>query len=221
MKLMARRSSSGLTVEMCPFIDSRLWQREGRLRAGECFTYSWTYGGEPAGGISVRIENNEAVLRFQVCPGQGVEAALQEQHVPIAWTACHFGGSRPWFLCSAMVDGKYCGRRVAKLYLGGSPVFACRQCHDLIFVSQLEPVGLRGIEKARKIRMKLGGGPDMFAQFPPRPKNMHSSTYDRLHRIHEATLARLQIRVDSTVRHLDILDGDPPEWAQSENARPR
>jgi hypothetical protein len=219
---MTRRGSGGLTCEMCPFIDARLWRREGLLRDGERFPYSWTCGGEPAGSIQVRIENNEAVLCFRFCPREGAEWQSVEQRVPIAWTRCHFGGSRPWFLCSAYVDGKYCRRRAAKLYLGGSPVFACRQCHDLVFASQLEPVRFRGIEKARKIRMKLGGGPDIFAKFPRRPKNMHLSSYARLRQVYETTLARLQIRVDSTVRRLEgILGDDPPEWAQSDNARPR
>jgi hypothetical protein len=31
-------------------------QREGRLRASQYFSYSWEYGGEPFGSLSVRKE---------------------------------------------------------------------------------------------------------------------------------------------------------------------
>jgi nicotinate dehydrogenase subunit B len=35
-------------------LDARRWHREGRLHAGRYFSWSWTYGGEPSGNISVR-----------------------------------------------------------------------------------------------------------------------------------------------------------------------
>jgi hypothetical protein len=37
--------------------------------------------------------------------------------VPLSWTPCNFGGSRPWFVCPGVLEGVSCGRRVAKLYL--------------------------------------------------------------------------------------------------------
>ena len=59
-----------------------------------------------------------------------------EQRVPITWTECHFGGGRrPWFTCSTHVNGRYCGRRVAMLYLAGE-FFACRKCYGLAYASQ-------------------------------------------------------------------------------------
>ena len=45
-----------------------------------------------------------------------------EQRTSITWTNCHFGGRRPWFTCSAHTNGRYCGRRVAVLYLAGQLV---------------------------------------------------------------------------------------------------
>jgi hypothetical protein len=87
--------------------------------------------------------------------------------------AVPFGGGRPWFRCTATADGRYCGRRVAKLYLGGSAVFACRQCYGLAYASQLESLRHRGIGKARKIRMRLGGGANILDSFPAKPQRMH------------------------------------------------
>jgi hypothetical protein len=86
-----------------------------------------------------------------------------------------------WFRCDVCCYGRHCGRRVALLYSCGG-LFACRHCHDLDYESQHEPVRYRGIARARKIRMRLGGGPNITAPFPDRPKGMHWQRYDRLRR---------------------------------------
>ena len=38
----------------------------------------------------------------------------------------------------------------------------------------------RGIGRARKIRVQLGGTANLFADFPEKPKGMHWRTYMRL-----------------------------------------
>jgi hypothetical protein len=68
-----------------------------------------------------------------------------EQHIGLESTPCHFGGQRRWFLCRAFRNGRYCGRRVAKLYLGGGRYFACRHCYYLAYGSQHEALPQRGI----------------------------------------------------------------------------
>jgi ribosomal protein L37E len=100
-----------------------------------------------------------------------------------AWTPCRFGGERPWFACSAESNGVDCGRRVTKLYSVGG-LFACRHCHRLAYESQQESTRHRGLGKARKIRMQLGGSANMFKEFPDKPKHMHWRTYNRLRRAH-------------------------------------
>jgi hypothetical protein len=116
-----------------------------------------------------------------------------EQHVPVVWTPCHLGGGRSWFRCTATADGRYCGRRVAKLYLGDSGVFACRQCYGLAYASQLESLQHRGIGKARKIRMRLGGDANILDSFPAKPKRMHWRTYNKLRHLHDLAGARCGI----------------------------
>ena len=73
-----------------------------------------------------------------------------EQRVPILWTACHFGGRRPWYRCAVYSNGQYRGRRVAVLY-GAGDLFACRHCYGRnrplnrpgdARLSGTEPVGL-------------------------------------------------------------------------------
>jgi hypothetical protein len=102
-----------------------------------------------------------------------------EQRVPITWTACHFGGQRPWFVCSAYRNGEYCGRRAAVLYAGGK-LFACRRCYGLVYASQQETPTYRGVGRAQKIRLKLCGSPNLLEPFPDKPKGMHWRTYARL-----------------------------------------
>ena len=50
------------------------------------------------------------------------------------------GGLRRWFACPD------CGRRCAVVYLRGG-ILACRQCHGLIYASQLESHGSRKLHK--------------------------------------------------------------------------
>jgi hypothetical protein len=102
-----------------------------------------------------------------------------EQRVPITWTACHLGGRRAWFRCPVYSNGRYCGRRVALLY-GAGELFACRRCYGLAYACQQETPMYRGVNRAQKIRMRLGGSPNLCEPFPEKPKRMHWRTYMRL-----------------------------------------
>jgi hypothetical protein len=167
------------TCESCNSIDVRRWHREGRLRAGQNFLCSWTCGEETSGSIRVRTEWDAVVLSYRSRSWDATESKSIEQRVPITWTDCHLGGRRPWFTCAVCSDGRYCGCRVAVLY-GAGELFACRRCYDLAYASQQESSGDRGIGRARKIRMKLGGGESLADPFPEKPRGMHWRTYHRL-----------------------------------------
>ena len=182
---MARPYGGRLTCENCKSIDVRRWHREGRLSTGQYFSCSWSFGGEPSGSIAVRTWSNAVILMYRVRSYEDAQWKSIEQRVPITWTECHLGGRRPWFVCSVNSGGRYCGRRVAVLY-GAGELFACRRCYGLAYASQREALRLRGLGKARKIRMRLGGSPNMGEAFPDKPKGMHWRTYDRLRRLHDA-----------------------------------
>jgi hypothetical protein len=167
------------TCESCPSIDVRLWHREGRLDPGQRFSWSWTRGGEPAGTIAVQVEGAAVVLSYRSYSSASNEWKSIQQRVPISLTACHLGGVRPWFVCSVYCNGRYCRRRVAILY-GAGELFACRRCQGLSYASQQQTALHRGLERARKIRMRLGGSADLVEPFPKRPKGMHRRTFLRL-----------------------------------------
>lgn len=151
-------------------LDIRLLSREGALAAGcEC-SVRWN-GGEGA----------LAQLRIHACEGQlhfRYGADLQNGGwsevvvcVGLTWTRCNYGGRRPWFLCPR--GG--CGRRVAILY-GGSD-FVCRTCRRLTYETQRVPPASRSLERAQRLRVRLGGSVDMTQPFPARPRGMHFLTY--------------------------------------------
>jgi hypothetical protein len=169
---MARPAYGGRpTCEGRKSIDVRSWHREGRLHAGQYFSLSWTRGGQPSGSIRVVTVADAVILMFRAERHGHTEEKSVAQRVSITWTACHLGGRRLWFICSAFSGGHYCGRRVALLY-GAGELFACRRCCGLAYQSQQESLRHRGLGKAQKIRMRLGGSPSMFDCFPDKPKGM-------------------------------------------------
>jgi hypothetical protein len=190
------------TCESCKSIDVRRWHREGRLRAGQSFSWSWTRGGTPSGSISVQTETEAVLFMFRQQSWGDTEWQSVQQRVPITWTACHFGGCRPWFRCTGYTGGRYCGRRVALLYLAGK-LFACRRCYGLAYTSQQESLWCRGLGKAQKIRMQLGGSPSMLEVFPDRPKGMHWKTYERLRRAHDLAQQKAMFGLTQFVDRLE------------------
>ena len=152
------------TCEGCHSLDVRQLHRKDLLRPGLWFDWSWTRNNEPAGNIGILTEHDAIVLIYRSRPYGSTEWKDIRQRVPITWTECHLGGRRPWFRCTVYAHGRYCGRRVAKIYHAGD-VFACRHCRGLAYASQQEPVRERGITTARKIQMRLGGGESVTGAF--------------------------------------------------------
>src|SRR6516165_8145128 len=112
------------TTEGCMSIDIRSWHREGRLRAGQCFLHTLTWNWRPTEGMAVLAKTDAVYLMFRSRSWPTEYGPTITQRIPIAWTPCTLGGSRPWFRCEAYSNGRYCGRRVALLYsaAGSSPV---------------------------------------------------------------------------------------------------
>jgi hypothetical protein len=81
---MARPAYGGRpTCEGCKSIDVRRWHREGRLRAGQTSSLSWTRGGEPSGGIYVLAVADAVILMFHSQRRGHTEGKPVLQRVPI------------------------------------------------------------------------------------------------------------------------------------------
>ncbi|MGS4916308.1 hypothetical protein [Mameliella alba] len=101
---------------------------------------------------------------------------FEGERLVTAWTCTAFGGRRQWWLCPS------CDRRCAIIYRRGTgPLWGCRLCMGGRYASEHKSVQDRRIQKATKIRKKVGqtsGG--LTAPFPIKPKGMHWRTYDQL-----------------------------------------
>jgi hypothetical protein len=177
-------------------VDVRYLHREGLLNPGGWFSLRWSRAGRETGSIRGAVIGNEkakgVILTYRHRSGPSAEWEDVREPVSLAWTACNFGGERPWFIC----PGAGCGRRVAILY-GPGRYFLCRHCYDLVYESQRENGMYRALHKAhlhkaQSIRERLGGSASMMKLFPQKPKGMHWRTYERLWwKHHEAEMEQL------------------------------
>ena len=185
------RFDKKITTDETYGVDVRRLHRDGLLSSGGSFSSRWSRAGRETGSIGGSVEGAQrperAILRYRHRSGPDGEWQDVRQVVPLAWTACNFGGERPWFQCPRAG----CGRRVAVLY-APRRYFLCRHCYDLSYKSQRDNAMYWALHKAQGIRERLGGSANMMEPFPERPKGMHWRTYERLWwEHHEAEMAQL------------------------------
>ena len=167
-----------LNVEACRSLDVNRLHRDGCLRPGWSGSVSWHEDEERVAWIGMRSEVDRLVLNYRF-RRNGEEWQDVNEPISLVRIPCRYGGSRPYFICPGVVNGRYCGRRVVKLY-GPGRYFFCRHCYRLAYASQSEDAMDRARRRAAKIRIRLGGRGDMPEFIPPRPKGMWHSTYERL-----------------------------------------
>jgi hypothetical protein len=171
------RSGTKHTVEGHKGLDVNELNRMGCLRPGRVFSVSWLRRDELSGSIGLRTEEGRVILVYRVQISGGAWEDVEEP-VQLTWTPCNYGGRRPWFICPGVVAGRYCGRRVGKLYAGGK-YFLCRHCYDLTYQTRREDRAGRFMLKAHNIQRRLGGEGGYAYGFPKKPKGMHWKTYQR------------------------------------------
>ena len=160
-------------------LDVYYLHKQGLLESGRTSTMSWSRNGEKLASIDIRAEAGRIILQYHTRPQGGGEWEAKKYPVALEWTACHFGGQRPWFLCPC------CDRRVAVLY-GGS-IYACRHCHDLAYSCQREQTHDRLLSRVQKVRDRLG----WEKKHGSKPKGIHWRTFERLIREHDRCDAAL------------------------------
>ena len=166
------------TTENQLFINIYLLRKKGCLRPGLTGSLTWSRGDSRIGYISYTAEEDRMILNYTY-KSQGCDFEYIEQTVDFEQTVCNYGGQRTWFLCSN------CQARVAVIYCS-SKYFLCRRCQNLAYRCQQQTKANRLIEKARKIRNRLGGDNNLVAPFPKKPKNLHWKTFLRLCRQSES-----------------------------------
>lgn len=122
--------------------DFKKWNRLNGFDSGMItWTSSWS---EKKNSVSytIRIGNDtqdsSLELTYTVTDAWTDEQFDIKQQYPIISLPCHYGGQRYFFKCSLRKNGIYCGRTVAKLYLGASGrYFGCRHCYDLTYASRI------------------------------------------------------------------------------------
>jgi hypothetical protein len=185
------RFDKKITTGECHSVDVRYLHREGLLTPGRWFSLQWSRAERETGSICGVMDSSsppESITLLN-CHRSGPDGEWQDvqEPVPLDWTACSFGGERPWFVCPEVG----CGRRVALLY-GPGRYFLCRHCYDLAYQSQQDKAMYRALHKAQFIRERIGGSANMMKPFPQKPKGMHWSTYERLFwEHHEAAMEQL------------------------------
>lgn len=171
-----RRSRRDL-VEHALVLDMAALHRDRRLIPGTEMIGRWQ-ATSPLGSRTMTItydgnltDLDEATLRISFW-ARGMERG---QTLRLAATRPRLGGVRLWFVCPVT------GQRARALYLPeGQVQFASREAHRLSYRSQGESHLFRTITRAQNIRARLGGDLSIHAPFPPRPRGMHRSTYERL-----------------------------------------
>lgn len=162
-------------------LDIRHCARRAMLRPGQNTHWRWKRDGKELASIYVTVETDRIVLNYRHCSDEG-SWKTESYPVRIVRTDCHFGGSRPWFLCPT----SGCGRRVAVLY--GHEVFACRECYQLAYSTSREDAGARAARRAEKIRVRLGWDSDDLEWLSNKPKWMRWATFERLKYEHQFAL---------------------------------
>jgi hypothetical protein len=129
------------TVEDCRFLDSNRWMREGILGKGirRWGGWAWRHAhtSEQTSSIGYEVDTTDMAfawvrLYYTVTKSQ----ANIDYQIRLQTTYPRFGGTRWWFTCPLVVNGRTCSRRVGKLYLPpGGRYFGCRHCYDLTYTS--------------------------------------------------------------------------------------
>lgn len=126
--------------------------------------------------------------------------------VALVTSPCNYGGNRWWWLCP------FTARMVSKLYLPpGGKTFASRKVYRLPYRSQRQAGIDRTHQRQARIYEKLGAKYGHFEGYvPPRPKGMHTKTYNRLVADLEAAMAaHEQVYVAGLMRLMGRFGGFP------------
>ncbi|MGA0585599.1 hypothetical protein ACO2Q2_00430 [Dyella sp. KRB-257] len=163
----AGRPAQNVRIESLKRLDVRYLHARGLLKPGTAFTQTWSMGERQTGAVGVTVTGGAVVLAYcHGASGDPVRVTLYLEQ-----TACHYGGTRPWFRCPR------CGHRVAVVCMAGA-LWGCRHCLRVRYQSQSEDQVQRTWRRTRKIEAQLKVGEDRPYG---KPAGMRWATFARLH----------------------------------------
>ena len=171
------RTSYKQKAENCRSLDVNRLNREGCLEHGRQGNWVWSRDGQELARIGYKADDGRFILDYKIRQYGGDWEPIN-QHIAITYADCHYGNQRAYFRCHGVVNGRHCGRRVAKLFLGGN-YFLCRHCYNVNYASQSEERYDRMLRRANKLRIGLGGEAGTANWIAPKPKGMWQRTYAR------------------------------------------
>lgn len=148
-------------------LDVRQLHRRDCLRPGLAFSWSWSWGDDPAGSISIFTSADSIRLSYSTRAGEQADELVDLDRTP-----CNYGGARTWFLCPR------CGRRVAVLFAGKR--FWCRHCHGIAYAVENEDAMSRLLRRSNKLRERVRVRAGTAYPVTFKPKHMHQRTFDRI-----------------------------------------
>ena len=191
MAINSGRAGTKRSTDNMHALDIRKIARAGLLVPGGTLTWQWSRGGNVTASIGGIVDSTTSVTLHYRTRKHGGEWQDKRYQVAVSWTACNYGGTRPWWLCPC------CGRRVAVLW-GGS-TYACRQCQRLTYKSQKETPSSAVYRRADNLRAQLGWVPGVIHGAGRKPKGMHWQTFWRLLAIYDdheqQTLAGMAVKI--------------------------
>jgi len=160
-------------VEAHHRLDASQLKRMGAFEKGYDGHLSWR-GADSAPGPSVRVlGDNEAIRLSYASKGPDGSWQRREESVSLLTSPRNYGGAQTYFGCPK------CGTRVKRLYVGPQR-FLCRHCMNLVYASSQERSSNRALRRMGKLRRRIGAETGFEAPIGPKPKGMHSRTFDRL-----------------------------------------
>jgi hypothetical protein len=134
------------TVDSSRMLSIFDFKREGLLNPDQRCTGIWTWRNAVTNeksasmGFEINTLNKPAWVRvhYTITRWSG-EKQDYDYKILLPTTPCNFGGVRYWFMCPLLINGRFCRRRVGKLYLPpGGQYYGCRHCYDLTYESSQE-----------------------------------------------------------------------------------
>ena len=176
------RVESGLTLDLYRLLRLKTVVAGASLGGSIVWTRVGTGERVASVGYEASLTADSGRMRlYYTTTTHGGEKRDSDYPIILATTPQPLGGRRWWFRCPETGDF------VSKLYLpNGAYTFASRFAHRLGYLCQRETARDRAVSRAFALREKIGGKGGI-GDYIPRPKGMHTRTYERvMERVFEA-----------------------------------